>query len=129
MSEPMAPHHCTGCGEMHGGEHRESPEVAIARIQAERDIRVAELGRGEFQQTELEAETEVKVAEIEAAAAVEESTVKAEVLEDILAPPEQEPEPVVVVDPAAAEPDSVPDDEPPVVDSAPVAKAKSNPWW
>jgi hypothetical protein len=131
MTEPaMGPHHCTGCGEVHGGEHREDPAVAIARIEAERDVKVAELQRGEFQQTPLEAETEVAVAEIEAAAAVEESTVKADVLEDIMTPAEPEPEPVVVVSDETAPPaDGPADDEPPEIDAAPVTKKASNPWW
>jgi hypothetical protein len=130
MTEPvLAAHHCTGCGELHGGETRTSPEVEIARIQAERDVRVAELQRGEFQKTELEAETEIAVAEIDAAAAVEEATVKADVLEEILTPPEPEPEPVVVVSDESEPAEEPPGDEPPEIDAAPVTKAKSNPWW
>jgi len=131
MTEPvLAAHHCTGCGELHGGESRTSPEVEIARIQADRDVRVAELARGEFQMTELEADTAVAVAEIDAAAAVEEATVKADVLEEILTPPEPEPEPVVVVDDQSAPADEPPGDEPPdVVDAAPATKSRSNPWW
>jgi hypothetical protein len=124
-------HHCSACGEVHGGERRDSPEVAIARIQAERDVKVAELARGEFQKTELEAETEIAVAEIDAAAVVEEATVKAEVLDEILSPPEPEPEPVVVVaDESAAEAEEVAaDGEPPEVEAVPAGKKASNPWW
>jgi hypothetical protein len=129
MSEPMAPHHCTGCGDMHGGEHRENPEVAIARIQAERDVRVAELGRGEFNKTELEAETEIAVAEIDAAAVVEEATVKAEVLEEIITPAEPDPEPVVVVEDQSAPAETEPDDAPPEIEPAAAPSRKSNPWW
>jgi hypothetical protein len=131
MTEPvMAEHHCTGCGQVHGGSSHENPEVAIARINREADVRIAEIQRGEFQKTELEAETEIAVAEIDAAAVVEESTVKADVLEDILTPPEQEPEPVVVVSDETAPPADMPaDDEPPEIDTAPAVKKASNPWW
>jgi hypothetical protein len=129
MTEPAMAHHCSACGDMHGGEHRENPEVAIARIQAERDVKVAELQRGEFDKTELEAETEIAVAEIEAAADVEEAAVKADVLEEILTP-EPEPEPVVIVDDTSGSPADMPaDDEPPEIDTAPAATKASNPWW
>lgn len=129
--QSQSAHYCTGCGEMHGGEHRESPEVAIARINREADVRIAEIQRGQFQQTELEAETEVAVAEIEAAAVVDEATVKAEVLDEILTPPEPEPDPVVVVadetDPAPAE--EPPSAEPPETPEPPAAEKRGNPWW
>lgn len=125
------PHYCTGCGEMHGVERQENPEVAIARINREADVRIAEIQRGEFQQTELEAETEVAVAEIEAAAQVDEATVKAEVLDEILTPPEPEPDPVVVVaDETAGEPaEEPPAAEPPETAEPPVAEKRGNPWW
>lgn len=126
--EGQGAHYCTGCGEMHGAEHRETPEVAIARINREADVRIAEIQRGEFQKTELEAETEVAVAEIDAAAVVDEATVKAEVLDEILTPPEPEPEPVVVVADETA-PEEIPDAEPPEADAAPAASKASNPWW
>lgn len=129
----MALHTCTDCGLLHDheGTPTANPEVEIARIQADRDVRVAELQRGEFNKTELEAETEIKVAEIEAAAAVDEATVKADVLDDILTPPEPEPDPepvVIVDDPEAAEPEE--DTGPPEIEVAPPGAAKkSNPWW
>jgi len=128
MTEPAIPHHCSACGEVHGASPRTSPEVEIARIQAERDIRVAELSRGEFQKTELEAETEIAVAEIEAAADVEEAIVKAEVLDDILTP-EPEPEPVVIVENEAEAESAEPDDAPPEIETAPPAPKRSNAWW
>ena len=115
----MALHQCTECGltHDHGGALPTDPAVEIARIQAERDMRIAELQRGELDKTELEAETEIAVAEIEAAAGVEEATVKAEVLDDILTPPEPEPEPVVVVEPE-------PEPEPEPLEAAPPPAAE-----
>jgi hypothetical protein len=130
MGEPvLAEHHCTGCGQLHGGAERTNPEVEIARINREADVRIAEIQRGEFQKTELEAETEIAVAEIDAAAAVEEATVKADVLEEIITPPEPEPEPVVVVNDDSAPVDEPPGDEPPDMVAAPEVKKASNPWW
>ena len=90
-------------------------EVEIARIQAERDITLAKIERGIIAQ-EIEAETAVDAA-------------KAEILDDVLSPPEPEPVPVVEVDTPAEE---IPSEEPPpVVDAEPepAGKRNSNPWW
>jgi hypothetical protein len=102
-----APHYCTGCGEMHGGGARESDELKIAKVMADRDIEVARIQRGEARQAieagqetaELEAKTEVEIAAIEA----ETGVVAAEAVADAVAPqpaPEPEPpaEPVIVAD-------------------------------
>jgi hypothetical protein len=101
------PHHCSACGEVHGGSGGDSAEVRIAKIQADRDIEVARLQRAEMRQdieatvavAELGAETEVEVATVEA----ESGVVAAEAVAEALAPPE--PEPAVVEVPVTA-PDS-----------------------
>jgi len=138
MTEPVAdvvdvvPHYCTGCGQMHGGEARENPEVAIARIQAERDVKVAQLSRTE---TTTWAEADVATAEIAAEAQVDEAVVTAEVqgeMLDQILEPEPEPEPVVVVSNEAegGGADEMPAGEPPEAEPAEAVSSKpSNPWW
>ncbi|MCW2903115.1 MAG: hypothetical protein JWO67_5380 [Streptosporangiaceae bacterium] len=125
--EGQAPHYCTGCGEIHGAKHQTPPEVEIARIQAERDIRVAELGRTE---TKMAVEGQLAETEIVAEATVDEAVVKAEVLDELMAP-EPEPEPVVVVaDETGGEPaEEIPDAEPPETEPASAGSKGSNPWW
>jgi hypothetical protein len=122
------PHYCAACGEIHGGSSRESEEVKIAKINAERDIRVAELARGE---SKTFVEGQIEQTEIEASAAVDEAVVKAEILEE-LAEPEPEPEPVVIVS-NETEGDAAPEPEPeadlPEAGTMPAAAGKSNPWW
>jgi|SRR5579859_1744029 len=90
-------------------------EVEIARIQADRDVTLAKIEKGIIAQ-EIEArETE--------------NEVKAELLDDVLAPPEPEPVPVVVEEAPAEE---IPSEEPPPVIEAepePAGKRKGNPWW
>jgi hypothetical protein len=51
------------------------------------------------------------------------------VLEEILTPPEPDPEPVVVVGDQTAPVEEPPGDEPPEIDAAPATKKASNPWW
>lgn len=95
-------HHCSACGEMHGGPGGETEAVKIAKINAERDVEVARLARSEARQ---DIEAQVEVAEIEAGAQVDEAVVEAAVLEEIATPPadpepepEPEPAPVIVTD-------------------------------
>jgi hypothetical protein len=109
MGLPLGPHYCTGCGEMHGGKPPENPEVAIARLQAERDIEVARINRGEFQKTELEAETEIKVAEIEAGAEVATAEATAETVAAVLGSSDGEEAPPVVIE---APPEEIGPEEP-----------------
>jgi hypothetical protein len=66
-------HYCTGCGQVHGADDQ-AAAVKIAKIQADRDIEVARIQRGETREVvEVNAETEIAVAEIGAAAGVEET--------------------------------------------------------
>jgi hypothetical protein len=92
------PHYCSACGEVHGGSTAKNPEIEIARINAERDIKVAEMNRGEFKPTAAELETRVEVAQIEADAEVG----AAEAIGDALAP-ETEAGPAVIEDPPSVE--------------------------
>jgi hypothetical protein len=122
------PHYCSACGEVHGGSAGKDPAVEIAKINAERDIRVAELARGESKKF---VEGQIEQTGIEASAAVEEAVVKAEVLEE-LAEPEPEPEPVVIVSNEAeggAAPEPEPEADLPEAGTVPAAAGKSNPWW
>lgn len=76
----MAVHSCTECGLVHDAlvaEERESDEVRIARINADRDIAVA---RYAARQEADWNETRVEVAKIEAKADVETAEVQAEVI-------------------------------------------------
>jgi hypothetical protein len=81
MSEqPIAggSHYCSACGQVHGGQDQ-AAEVAIAKINADRDVRVAEIQRAEVRHAAtLGAETQIAVAEISAAAGVEETAALAE---------------------------------------------------
>jgi hypothetical protein len=126
----MPEHFCTGCGELHGGAAVKDPAVEIARIQAERDIKVAELGRTEAR---IYTEAAVEQTGIEAEAAVDEAVVRADVLTE-LAEPDPEPAPVTIVSAEggdAGADDTVPEAEPPVADdTAPAtSSSSSNPWW
>lgn len=90
-------------------------EVEIARINADRDVTLAKIEKGILSEANE--------------AAAEENAVKAEILDDVLTPPEPEPVPVVVEESPAEEPVSEAP-PPPVEESpAPVAKEKRNPWW
>jgi hypothetical protein len=125
MTEPIGPHYCSACGQQHGGGSRKDPDVEIARINAERDIRVAELARGEFKTTPLEAETQIAVAEIEAGAAVA-------VAEELGSPDEPEPETqAIVVEGPPAEPPEEPASIEPASDAPgePPAPRKSHGYW
>ena len=35
------PHYCSACGEIHGAGSRESEDLKIAKVNADRDIRIA----------------------------------------------------------------------------------------
>lgn len=75
-------HHCSACGQIHGAEGDDS-SVKVAEINAKRDIRLAEIARGEMRTaTETMAETEIAVAEIHAEAGVAEAEALAEGIAD-----------------------------------------------
>ena len=97
------PHYCAACGEIHGGSTgRESDELKIAKVNAERDVEIARLAHSAERReaeavvevAEVQAEADVAEAVVEAEAQVAEAVVENEVLEEIVNP---EPEPVVVV--------------------------------
>jgi hypothetical protein len=78
----MGAHYCTGCGQIHGTENQDA-QVRIAEIEANRAIEVARIERGEFQHNaEVNAETEIAVAEIQATAGVAETEALAEGIAD-----------------------------------------------
>ena len=67
MSEPL-PHYCSACGLPHGTSTGKSDEVRIAEIQRDKEIELAKIARGEIREiVQTGAETEIAVAEIEAA--------------------------------------------------------------
>lgn len=103
-------HYCSACGEVHGGSSRESEEVKIAKINADRDIEVAKLSRAEMREMN-EAHTEQT--EIEAGAAVEQTAIEAEAITEIGVPPEAEPAVPVVEAPVVVEAPQESVDEPP----------------
>jgi hypothetical protein len=133
MDQDQAPHYCTGCGEMHGGEARETPEVAMARINRDADIKIARINA---HQDDGYNETRVEVAEIEGAAEVAVAEATAEVVGEIIAAEagagdEEELPPVVVEAPAPEtideEPSMEPKDE--LSDGPPAEKKTSFSYW
>lgn len=79
----MGPHYCTGCGEMHGAEQRESDAVRIAEIHRQEAVELARINRSGYKaEAELGAETAIAVAEIQADAGVEETAALAEGIAD-----------------------------------------------
>lgn len=124
-------HACETCGLQHAhpGELPPAPEsdaVKIARVEAERDIKVAQLQarqtRDELETAETIAET---VAEAEVAAAEVEADAAAEVAEALIETAD-EPEEVIV----APEPEPEPEDEvtPPEVEHHERTPAKKPLW-
>lgn len=124
------PHYCAACGEIHGGGGK-NPEVEIARINADAQVKMAELARSE---TRTEVDGAIEQTEIAATAAVDEAVVRDAVLTE-LATPEPEPEPVVIVSneaDAGAEAEPEPEAEPPEADAvapASMSGKSGNPWW
>ena len=104
----MAAHTCDGCGMLHDTPTQvESPDVAIARIQAESAYKIAQLqARAEKHTVEVEAEASVEVAEAQAEAIVEALSEEPEA-EQVAEP--DEPAPVVIAqDIVPDEPDAPP---------------------
>lgn len=126
--------YCPDCGTGHeceaATEGRENPEVAVARIQADRDIAVAKL-QARIQREELA--TDEAIAETQADAEVESAVAEAEVvgaaIEAGVAPA---PEPIVIDAPVIND-DAEPDDAPPPAEGsappAPKAKASGIGFW
>jgi hypothetical protein len=122
------PHHCSACGEIHGGSEQESEQVKLAQINAKRDVEVARIQRGE---TKLAVEGAIEQTEIAAEAAVDEAVVENAILEELTAP-EPEPEPVVIVsneNDGGGMPEPEPAEELPDPGPAPEASKSGNPWW
>jgi hypothetical protein len=124
----MAMRFCQNCGTGHECEAetggRTDPAVEIARIEAERDVKVAQIGA---RQDKAWNETRVEVAELEAEAEVAAAVAGAEVVgAAIEAGIQPEPEPVIIDAPEAIA-DDAPDDAPPEVEGSepPAAKRKT----
>jgi len=125
---------CPNCGTpLDGSLPRPEPEpeaVTLARINAERDVKVAQISARQERDWN---ESREAIAEVEAEAAVEVAAAEAEVIGEIIAaetadPPEAEPlpEPVVVEAPAPAPELS---DAPPVVEHHEPRVPRSRGWW
>lgn len=99
-------------------------EVEIARINAERDIKVAEIAARQDRNWN---ETRVEVAGIEAVAEVESAEATAEVIGEVLAieaGPDAPAEPVIIDAPQAIAEDE-PEDAPPETEGSPPPAVKS----
>jgi hypothetical protein len=95
----MAVHACTECGLIHDmavTEERESDEVRIARINADRDIAVA---RYAARQDADWNDTRAEVARIEAKAEVQAAEIEGEVIAAALEASDVEAEPVEIIAP------------------------------
>ena len=127
-------HYCSACGEIHGGSSRESEEVKIAKINADRDVEVARLAHSaqrveaaaEVAATEVVAEAAVEQTAIEAEAAVEEAVVENEVLEEIVNP--EPPETTVVVQQESGPEEDEEAGTPAETTHVP-SESKSKGWW
>src|SRR5258708_595873 len=128
------PHYCSACGEIHGGSSRESEEVKIAKINAERDVEGAKISRAEAreyteaatEQTEIAAQAEVAVAAGEGAAPGAAAGVENEVLEEIVNP--EPPETTVVVQQESGPEEDEEAGTPAETTHVP-AESKSKGWW
>lgn len=116
---------CPECGADHHAEDREAQaavdrEIEIARIHAERDIRVAQISARQDRDWN---ETRVEVAEIEATADVESAAAEATVVATILGSDgDQDQEPLIIDAPPISEPEPDPTDDaapPPIDDHVP----------
>jgi hypothetical protein len=127
----MALHQCADCGLTHdhpGEGGPVNPEVEIARIQADRDVKVAQLQhRDELAYNE----TRVEVAGIEADAQVDTAAVQAEAIAEIVAAEGEAdveqtdtgPEPVIVEAAPEPGPDAPPPPESPMPSPSPGKKS------
>lgn len=128
-------HSCPDCGLAHEapGPPPTNPEVEIARIQAERDVKVAQLANRQEHDWN---ETRVEVAEIEGDAQVATAEAEAAVIGEILNaegadPAGPEPIPIVVDGDPEPEPEPEPDVPPPPAaeESAPPAAKRPSGMW
>ncbi len=129
----MAAHVCESCGLLHDTPTmQENPEVAIARIQAETQLKIEQLrARTGRHIAEVEAETAEEIAETEAEASIIGDVASAEIIasESSPTPGEDIGEPIVIEVPdAEAEPEPV-TEEPPVVEAAPAKESKRGGYW
>jgi hypothetical protein len=120
----LGPHYCSACGDLHGGEQRESDAVRIAEIHRLEAVELARINRGGYaREAELEAETMVEVATIQASAGVEETAALADGIASSGGPddvpaiidtplPDAEPEVQASIQPRDDVDDGAPPDEP-----------------
>jgi hypothetical protein len=129
----MTAHVCGDCGLLHDTPTAtETPEVAIARIQAETQLKIEQLrARTDRHIVETEAETAEEIAETEAEASIVGDVASAQIIasEPAAAAAEETGEPIVIEAPAPeAEPEPV-TEEPPVVETTPARGKKSGGYW
>lgn len=129
----MTAHVCADCGLLHDTPTmQESPDVAIARIQAESAFKIEQLrARTGKYIADAELETAEDIAETEAEASIVGDVASAQIIasEPGAETAETTGEPIVVEAPAAEsepEPDT---EEPPVVEAAPVKESKRGGYW
>jgi hypothetical protein len=106
---------------------QESPEVAIARIQAQSALDIAKI---QARQDRDWNETRLEVAEVEAGAEVAAAEATAEVVAAVLDSDDQAPEPApnpIVVDAPEISDEEIVEDAPPPADEAPAPSAPSKP--
>jgi hypothetical protein len=130
----MTLHLCADCGLAHESPGDAAPpvipEVEIARINADRDVKVAQLAARQdkawnetmLEETEIRADAEVAVAEVQAEAIAE--VIAAEGEASVEAAGDGTPEPVIVEAPEPG-PDVAP---PPETDGLPATPAKKSLW-
>ena len=120
----MAIHNCPDCGLVHEVTVPvQNPEVEIARINAESALAIARLqARTDRHAVETIAEAEQDIAETELETAVAEAEVVGAAIEAGMEPPEAEP--IVITDPAPAEPEEDPLDMPDT-DEAPSSRGSA----
>lgn len=118
---------CAACAEQTAEQTAIDREIELTRINRKADVEIARIQAGADKEiAETFAEADEHIAEIEAETGVEAAEAVAEVLEEIVAPPEpEEPEPIVITDEPVAEPeDSI---EP--ADSGPPPSKSQGLWW
>ena len=129
----MTAHVCTDCGLLHDTPtQQETPEVAIARIQAETQLKIEQLrARTDRHIAETETEAAEDIAETEAEASIVGDVASAQIIASEPAPAAEGEtgEPIVIEAPAApAEPEPV-TEEPPVIETAPAKESRRGGYW
>jgi fused signal recognition particle receptor len=126
MADGQTPHYCSACGEIHGGPHGQDPSVKIAQIEADKEIRVAEIMSKRVPAPPEELEVQTEIAQIEADSAVDVAEAIGPITPAPVEPEPVEPDPMPVED--VIEPEGEP--EPPEVTADPTPRQpKKKSWW